>query len=359
MYIGQLPPNMHVVKESSWRSAETAADLNWCDALIVHFLDVAKSRLALRAPPGVPIVWSGWGGDYYHLLPGGERAMLGDETVAAMRVIRQRDVRRRSLGTLLRHVLRRVRGTLVNDRLIRRAISRVELFSAPIPNELPLVQQGLSPVFHAQYVQLNYGSVERTFSVGESGATGRDILVGNSATPTNNHLELFDLLARLDLGARRIVAPLSYGSPLYREAVVSRGRQLFGTRFHPLTEFLPLERYNVELSRCAVVVMGHRRQQALGNICTLMCRGARIVVDERSTVYQFFKSRGAYISTLRELAASPNGDPFAPLGEAEQARNRAVVEAFWGEGVVRGNVVRLIRTLERLIQDGPVLSLHS
>ncbi len=91
--------------------------------------------------------------------------------------------------------------------------------------------------------------------------------------------------------------------------------------------------------------MGHRRQQALGNICTMLYKGAKVFVSEDSVVYHFFKNSGAFVYGLRDLTES-GGKVFAPLTEEQKQKNREVLESHWGQFVVLQNVRNLIEILQ-------------
>ena len=56
---------------------------------------------------------------------------------------------------------------------------------------------------------------------------GNNILLGNSSTETNNHLDVLFLLQNEGIIDRKLILPLSYGSDLYRQYVVAEGRKLF------------------------------------------------------------------------------------------------------------------------------------
>ena len=72
---------------------------------------------------------------------------------------------------------------------------------------------------------------------------GKHIQLGNSATPTNNHIEAIDWLAQMELGARRVIVPLSYGSDEYRDMVCAYGKKRLGDTFQPVTDFMPFDEY--------------------------------------------------------------------------------------------------------------------
>jgi len=222
------------------------------------------------------------------------------------------------------------------------SLKRVDYFSSPIEEDYHLLKWAHGRRFGAKYAQLNYGSVEKTFLTGPDRPLGEDILVGNSATPTNNHLEAFELLATLGVGNRKVFVPLNYGDDAYRDAVLKAGAHLLGDAFQPILEFLPLAKYNELISHCSIVIMNHRRQQALGNICTMLYRGAKVFLDEENPVYGFFKDRGAHIYPMK-MFDQQHGDLFDRVSIAEVAKNRAIMDKYWAHDVIMTNARDFIR----------------
>jgi len=336
-------PHIRVVDRHYTHSQSLKADLRWCDCLVVHFLDGLNAKVVLQAPKDLPIVWSGWGGDYYYLIAKGDNNLLGRNTEKLVKLLDARNGSRRQ--RVLRW-LRNVGGRAVWTPIIKKAMMRTNYFSSPFPEDFELLKSHLGTGWRAKYVRIFYGSVKLTYMPGPAHIQGGNILVGNSGTPTNNHLEIFDILARIDLGDRQIVAPLSYGDPVYTQAIISRGRKVFGSRFQPIVDFMSLEQYNTLIAGCSVVVMGTRRQQGGGNTVTMLYKGARVFLDEANTVYQYLKSRGAFVYSLRELQ-SDGANIFEPLTEAQKRTNRQVLEGYSGhEMVLRsvGELVELIRS---------------
>lgn len=342
-HIGGLS-NARSVNRRYFRSQEMERDLSWCDCLIVHYLGKPGARLILSAPKRVAVVWSGWGGDYYGLLPDSAETLLGSATQKLIG-----EFARGKPGLLgmftARPVaaLRRLSRKFLADPLLRRAIRRADYFSAPIREDFEVLKSALPFDLRAEYVQLNYGSVERTFAPGAQELTGNSILVGNSASPTNNHLEVFAILSRADLDDRDVVVPLSYGDAAYRDAVITRGRRIFGDQLRPIVDYLPLEKYNALVGGCSVAVMGHRRQQGIGNVVTSLLLGARVFMDPKSTLYQCLTHRGAIVFRLDEFA--DRSDALKRLTPEEEQTNRQVVHGLWGHDVVAGNVRSFVARL--------------
>ncbi len=333
-----------IVGDSYFSSPTLQQDLAACDALIVHFMTPMAARLVLQAPHHLIIAWSGWGADYYHLLPGGDMALLGAETARIERRLQRRKALRHPVA-MAKFLLGRLRRHSLQSRLILPAVRRVQLFSAPLPEDYTLLQKALGAGFPAQYSQINYASEEETFAIGAVELSGNDILVGNSASASNNHVEAFKLLARHDLTGRKVVVPLSYGDADYRDEILRQGTTILGQHFDPIVDFMPLADYNAHIARCAVVVMNHQRQQALGNIGTLLYQGARLFFDERNVVYDFLRRHGAHVYRTAEL---PNESAFAPLTASQRQHNRQVLQDFWGRDKVAANTVQFMNTLRHL-----------
>lgn len=342
-HIKEVEP-WRTVDDSYFASSTLQQDLAACDGLIVHFMTPMAARMVLQAPHHITIAWSGWGADYYHLLPGGDRALLGEKTARIERRLSRQKALRHPVA-MAKFLLGRVRRHRLQTRLILPALRRVHIFSAPLPEDYTLLQKALGPAFTARYSQINYASVEETFAVGAVELAGNDILVGNSASASNNHVEAFEILAQHDLTGRKVVVPLSYGDADYRDEILRQGRAILAEQFDPIVDFMPLADYNAHIARCAVVVMNHQRQQALGNIGTLLYQGAKLFFDERNVVYDFLRQRGAHVYRTAELE---HDNAFAPLTAEQRAHNKHILQGFWGHDTVAANTLRFMNTLRQL-----------
>lgn len=73
------------------------------------------------------------------------------------------------------------------------------------------------------------------------GHTGVNILVGNSADPSNNHIESLEKLLPYKEDEIRIFVPLSYGNQKHAKRVIKTGMAWFGDKFVPLTSFMAFD----------------------------------------------------------------------------------------------------------------------
>ena len=336
----QPGPDVRVVDASYWTSDALGEELRRFDCLVIHYMIPQFMEGVRRAPDDMLIGWSGWGSDYMYLiepylgqmlLPGTQALMTGIESK------RQRWHRKamalgrkfvRHPGNLIPYLARRLSGDRGPraDALLE-VIDKIDLVSV-CPEEMDMFRRAL-PAFRGEYYRFCNYSAEETFAVGPERMEGPDILVGNSATPTNNHVELFEALDRQDLGDRRLITPLSYGDSDYGDAIVRIGRQRFGRSFVPIRGYMPLDEYSETISRCGVVVMNHVRQQGGTTIATALYKGARVFMRTENPAMEFYRKMGVELSSVQD-DLSADGDRFAPLSDASRAKHRLLMVEYWG-----------------------------
>ncbi|KRE43727.1 TDP-N-acetylfucosamine:lipid II N-acetylfucosaminyltransferase [Knoellia sp. Soil729] len=294
------------------------------DVVVAHMLTLPTAVALLSARPRAFRVWSGWGADYYRTGPEAV-SLLGPRTAEFVAEL--------GLGA------EPIGGSPVRwltEGLLTRAAGRVDAFSAPVPEDAAVMRQRY-PVLGGEYLQLNYadtGSFTRSTPVPATG----DILLGNSAYPSNNHLEAIDVLSRLDLRDRRVFTPLAYGSATYRDAVVEHGRRVLGSAFDPLLAPLPLDQYVDRVSQCGVVMMNHHRQQGLGNVGIGLWAGAHVALSRHSPVRDFLVGHGLDVIDIESMTSLPE----ATVSGAALEHRREVMRGIWGRDVVLANVQKLL-----------------
>jgi len=117
-----------------------------------------------------------------------------------------------------------------------------------------------------------------------------NIQIGNSADPSNNQIEILEKIKKYKNMNIKIFAPLSYGGEQsYVDTVILKGKEIFGDRFIPLLNFMKSEEYLDFLGNIDIAIFAHRRQQAMGNIITLLGLGKKIYIRASITSWQFFK----------------------------------------------------------------------
>ncbi|WPP47387.1 TDP-N-acetylfucosamine:lipid II N-acetylfucosaminyltransferase [Pseudomonas sp. AN-1] len=132
-----------------------------------------------------------------------------------------------------------------------------------------------------------------------------NIQVGNSADPSNNHIEALKKLLPYKDSDIKIHVPLSYGDQAYASTVIRQGSEWFGEKLKPLTDFMPLEEYLELLGDIDIAMFNHRRQQAMGNTITLLGLGKKVFLRSDVTPWKMFKKNKITVYDIEDFDISP------------------------------------------------------
>lgn len=267
------------------------------DMIIVHGLSNFAIEIIKRIRGRVKTVWIGWGFDYYDLILSSKDELYEPLTLECLKNL-QTEQNRPVLKWLKQRIKEVVYPT--NKASI---FAYIDYFAPVLNSEYDLIKER-NPLFHPEFIDWNYGgSAQKVGSDLGSHIKTQNILVGNSASPNNNHLDIFMRLGREKLPENaKIIVPLSYaGSKQYVEQVLQKGKETFGERFQPLLSFIPYQEYSNIIKNSNVVIMNHKRQQGTGNIGLALLTGAKVFVNKHNAYYTASKQRGMKIFSIDEI----------------------------------------------------------
>ena len=157
------------------------------------------------------------------------------------------------------------------------------------------------------------------------------ILVGNSADPSNNHFELLNQLAVYKDEDILLICPLSYGYyNEYLSKVKEEGFRIFGDKFKPLLEFLSTSDYGKILETVDIAIMNHQRQQGLGNLISVLWLGKKVFVRSDTTSFNFFKSEDITVWDTLEIK-NLSFESFISLNPNDAIKNKTLVLSAFSE----------------------------
>lgn len=312
------------------------------EAVFFHFLTEPDMQLLAKADKSVKFVWIGWGADYYDLIVGDRTKLFKQKTLD----LYQRQVIDDQKYTLKSKLKRIIKLLIYKKNDKRNIVNRISYFAPVIDEDYCLLQQTLLD-FRPAYLSWNYGTLEDDMLKGFEGhmVSGNNILVGNSASYENNHLDVFAILSKVDLGFRKVLCPLGYGEQRYGDRVAKEGTVVFGHNFVPIRDFMPIKDYVSLVRSCSSVLMGHLRQQAVGNIIIMMYLGAKIFLDKQNPVYSFFNKNGAIIFNLDDFNAETLKKELT-LEEIET--NRQILKKHWSRDIILEKTKKLIASAKGL-----------
>lgn len=189
------------------------------------------------------------------------------------------------------------------------------------------------------YIKLLYPldwSAKQYYSV-KSNPEHFKILLGNSADPSNNHIDLLTQLSKFSKEDIVLFIPLSYGgNPEYINSVQCVGKQLFGNKFVPLTQMMKKESYIELLSNIDCVIFGHDRQQGLGNIRLLIMMGKKIFIKSNNSSNEYLKRLGIKYYFTEDIV-NLSLDQLKSYPEQEAERNISMLEKEYSDDNVLKN----------------------
>lgn len=263
------------------------------DAIIFHSITPFSLEVIMRINSDTCLIWIGMGYDYYDLIYDKRKDMLGPQTRLIISNLRKRKPTNYIKSPIKKTLRRLVYRNANNKKALLRKIS---VFSPVLTSEFKPVKNSIEG-FEAIYMKWNYGLNylhENQKSIGF--VRGQNILVGNSADPNNNHIEIFNILRGLSIPAdSKIIVPLSYGEMNYKNEIIAIGKRMFGDNFQPVTQMLEMKEYVDLLASCSIVIFNHKRQQGAGNAGIALFLGAKIFMNPESLLYQEYVDQGLVV----------------------------------------------------------------
>lgn len=308
------------IKTVKWKSSEYSSLLKQISkykAIILHGLfDPWIEEIIEHTPDKIKIAWVFWGGEIYG------RPDLKNKYITL----------ENRLLCLFRNLWIKTKGKKENNKfyISKKKLNRIDYCLTDISEDFQFVK---SYLHNSKMKELwyNYYSIEETVGqLMDSYINNENILVGNSCTIENNHLNAFRKIKKFNLSNKKVIVPLSYGSPWLRRFLIKRGKIILRDSFYPLTDFLERDIYNQHLLSCNVAIMNHYRHQAMGNIITALWLGSRVYLSKKSTTYTCLKRLGIIIYAVEDDLIPSFQDVLLPLTKSQQTHNREILIREYG-----------------------------
>lgn len=129
----------------------------------------------------------------------------------------------------------------------------------------------------------------------------KKVLLGNSATQENQHIEAINILRRFKDQNIEVVCPLSYGDKEYAKRIAEFGKKKLGRSFYPILDFMERDKYFSLLSECEVGIFNNNRQQAMGNINSLIELGKKVFLNVNTSMWKDYTSFGIKIYNIEDI----------------------------------------------------------
>jgi dTDP-N-acetylfucosamine:lipid II N-acetylfucosaminyltransferase len=119
------------------------------------------------------------------------------------------------------------------------------------------------------------------------------LLVGNSASPSNNHISVLKQLEKYAGEDIRVICTLNYAGPQdYIDDVIAHGRKSFGEKFEAITEMLTKQQHNQLIESVDACIFSHDRQQGLFVVYAMFAYGKAVFMKRKITSFSFLTELG-------------------------------------------------------------------
>jgi len=259
-----------------------------CDRIFIHYLRNDECEFICKNKIKAKIYWALWGSDYYQYIT---KDLLQPYT---KRIVKNLKLNRKVIS--IKEQYKKYKYIMYR----KKAIQRIDYILCAHPAEYHIITRYFKT--NARFVPFLYPtpvnqqivemSTQLETKIKHNIKQDFKILVGNSGNPTNNHADIFEKLYRHRHENIKIIVPLSYGDEKYIKHIIKLGKKLFGKKFVPLTQFLDPHQYANTLSQIDIAIMNHNRQQAIGNIITLLYLKKKIFINHSLTTHTFLEDIG-------------------------------------------------------------------
>lgn len=306
------------------------------DLVIIYFLHIHNIKFLLKKKKTFKTLWVGYGADYYYYLLNKNQygSLRLSQTDKAFKLINKEKA--------FRHFFLSFYQFLYFHLKLKVALKRVDFFAPIIPNEFKLIKK-LYPHFLFKQVDFSFGDLDYLLGneVNPNQSLGTKILIGNSATYANNHIDILNLLGSLKV-SNQFFIPLSYGNHTYKKFLIDLCRSNFGGQVEILDDFIPRFKYFDHLRECGFVIMGHLRQQGMGNIYASLYMGAKLFIFKKNPVYEFLLGLGIIVFTIEELVKNPIHLETL-LSEGEKHNNREIIISHYSKESVQKRIKGIVK----------------
>ena len=255
------------------------------DVLFFHSLTFSQYHYHKYIPSNIVVIWWCWGFELY-LNNNGAPPLFSVELYKpkTKKLLEQEsDSFRNKLKNIIKEHILKYYYVYQRGQLIR----RVDFFQPVISIEYDMMKNIKG--FHAEEFYYPQCFTSYQMEIASHNSDG-GILIGNSATFSNNHLDIWDSVKNYIPEGRDVIIPLNYPNADYAEHLSSLIKSN-NHKLHLLKEYLPRDEYFNLVDGCSYAIFGVIRQQAMGNISHCLYRGMKVFLYQDSIVYKYLKKK--------------------------------------------------------------------
>ncbi len=236
------------------------------------------------------VIWWSWGGDIYNSIYKDVKPLIRWDLYKPITInyMQEQNKPSSSQKKTLKQILRPFKRKFILWRIIR----RIDYFIPCLPIDYELLKEQCK-YFHADIFPYPKQIKKLSFVCH---STPKNILIGNSLTYTNNHLDIFNIVKDFQLtDHQKYIIPVNYGwgnafgnNPDTLKSICELNLE----KIIWLKEYLDRDEYFKLFGNITHAIFGVMRQQALGNIYHCLANGVKVYLYKDSIVAKQLKGDG-------------------------------------------------------------------
>lgn len=268
------------------------------DAILFHSLRIYYTDYFKYIDKQKIVIWWSWGGDIYNNIFSDVKPLITWELYKPItkKYIEDSNASAQHQKISVMQLLRQIKHKYT----LRRVVRRIDFFLPCLPIDYKILKEQCkffyAEIFPQPRLFRGFPFIYHQKS--------KNILIGNSFTFTNNHLDIFEKLSGISLNSdQKFLIPVNYG---WGNAFGNNPDNLIAlSKLKPnstiwLKDYIERSKYFELFGNVTHAIFGVLRQQALGNIYHCLRSGIKVYLYKDSLVAKQLKEDGYIIFTIED-----------------------------------------------------------
>lgn len=206
-------------------------------------------------------------------------------------------------------------------------VHKIKYISTILPNEYTIISNKLKKIKYFPFKYIVKNDTKKVFK--ENKILNNNILLGNSADPANNHLDILKILNENFLNYN-VYIPLSYPNweqhIFYKNKLKNYVKNNFkNINVIYLDNYIERSEYFKIIDNCSIAIYGYLNQAAIGNIFEMLRTGKKIFLYNDSIIYKYLKNYTSIFTIDNDLL---NNEASSLLTYDNQLKNFNFTQTF-------------------------------
>lgn len=294
------------------------------DIAFHYFMDNVKADLIYRSHPGILHCWCFYGAEIYQQTNVFRKDLYGPATRKLLWSLPEIKFRY-DLRKFYYQFLQLKHPPIVS---LRRAIPKIHRILWYVEEEMVKINTRIKLPPWQFFQFFNFSDIIPPGTAYTHRDTRR-ILIGNSATVENNHVDVLEVLSKTSNTNFNYSLPLTYGQfPRYKKKIKALYKNELGDRVTFLEQHMQLESYYQFLQQHPTAIFLHHRQQGLGNILYLLYMGTKVYLSRSNIVFHWLQKKQIKVYIFEDQFLQDYEDNNLVLDDSTTAFNRKGIVAL-------------------------------